>query len=147
MAKRYLFDTGVYSAEFSGGLPTKWERYWKDVRSSRRKLILFEPLIAEIIYRTARSGVKNAKQQVTDVKGLSAVDVVPLGDVEAFDAGALRLQHTKLSLVDCLLISVAKRHSAKIVTTDSEVKEVARSLGVESDFLPAGMVAGASWGS
>jgi len=47
--KKYLFDTNVYSLIFSESVPEKWTRYWKEVRSKKKKLIIFEMLISEIL--------------------------------------------------------------------------------------------------
>ncbi len=51
--KKYLFDTNVYSLIFSESVPEKWTRYWNEVRSKKKKLIIFEMLVSEIFYKNS----------------------------------------------------------------------------------------------
>ena len=52
--KKYLFDTNVYSLIFSESVPEKWTRYWKEVCSKKKQLIIFEMLISEIFWNPSQ---------------------------------------------------------------------------------------------
>ncbi|GFO98227.1 hypothetical protein ig2599ANME_2450, partial [groundwater metagenome] len=44
----YLFDTMVHVHAYDS-IPEKWQRQWKEATVGTKQLILFEPLIAEIL--------------------------------------------------------------------------------------------------
>ncbi len=137
--KKYLFDTNAISTILFGSAPEKWLRHWKDVKEGRGTLILFEPLISEIFYRnTPKLGKKACKDKILWLKSLPRAEIHQLGDNEAIDAGNIKIDFAKnnLSLVDCFLLSVGKRYSCKIFTTDHSVRDVARELRINVDYLP-----------
>ena len=75
--KRYLFDTNVYSLIFSENIPEKWIRYWKEVRSGRKRLIVFEMLISEIFYKNSRYyGFKTVREKLEGIKYLPTLEIV-----------------------------------------------------------------------
>ena len=73
------------------------------------------------------------------LKSLPKTKIHKLDDNDAINAGNIRDQyhsHYRLSLVDCFLITVAKANNAKIITTDHSVRDVARKMKVNVDYLP-----------
>ena len=69
--KKYLFDSNVYSLIFSENIPEKWVRYWKEVRSGTKKLIIFEMLISGIFYKNSRKyGFRMMREKLEWIKYL-----------------------------------------------------------------------------
>lgn len=132
-----LFDTNAVSLMFANLTPEKWIRYWKDVRDGRRTLILFEPLVSEVFYQSVKKfGLSEAKKKVMWLKSLPHVDIHSLTDVDAFDAGELKLRYNNLSMVDSFMLSIGKRQGSLILTTDHDIRDAGRKMNIEIDFLP-----------
>jgi len=105
----------------------------------QRGVILIEPLVSEMYYKNIqRFGKKEARDMVLWLKSLNKTRLYPLDDNDAINAGAIKLDHSRygLSLVDCFLLCAAKKHDALILTTDHSVRDVARKMKVETNFLP-----------
>jgi predicted nucleic acid-binding protein len=136
--KRYLFDTNAISLTFDSNLPEKWIRPWKEVRMGYSGLLLFEPLISEIYYKNIPDyNKKFCKDKIMWLKSLPKTKIHQLDDNDAIIAGDIKAQYSKkVSLVDCFLLSVAKVNSAKIFTTDYDVRDVARDMKIKVDYLP-----------
>lgn len=137
--KKYLFDANAISLWFEDNLPEKWTRQWKEVRMGTSKLILIEPLISETYYKNVpKYGKKRCKEKVYWMKALPKIYIHPLDDNDAILAGDIKTHYKGkgLSLVDCFLIAVAKANNAKIFTTDTGVRDIARSEKVQVDYLP-----------
>ena len=137
--KRYLFDTNSISLTFNDSLPEKWRRFWKEIRMGSKGLLLFEPLISEIYYKNIpKHGKQNCKNKIIWLKSLQKTEIHQLNDRDAINAGDIKIQFSKygLSLVDCLILTVAKSNGAMVFTTDPSVRNVARKLNVNVSFLP-----------
>ncbi len=137
--KRYLFDTSAISLMLEGNVPDKWKRFWIDVRTGRGRLILFEPLVSETYYKNVQvHGKKPSKRNVLWLKALPETTMVHLDDNHAIAAGDIKVEHSRfsLSLVDCFILAVAKSQSAKIITMDHSLRDVARKMRIGCSFLP-----------
>jgi len=67
--KKCLFDSTVYSLIFSENIPEKWVRYWKEVCSGTKKLIIFEMLISEIFYKNSQEyGFRRMREILESIK-------------------------------------------------------------------------------
>ena len=137
--KRCLLDTNVISLLWGDKTPEKWSRIWREIRMGQRGLILIEPLVSEMYYKNIlKFGKKGTKDKILGLKSLKKVDIYPLNDNDAINAGAIKVDYSSssLSLVDCFLLSVAKKQNALILTTDYPIRNVARKLKVDVSFLP-----------
>ena len=137
--KRYLFDTNSISLAFNNSLPKKWIRFWSEIRMGDSGLLLFEPLISEAYYKNIpKYGKKDCKDKIFRLKSLPKTEIHPLDDNDAIRAGDIKVQYPEynLSLVDCFLLSVAKARGSKVFTTDHSVRDIAKKMNVNVDYLP-----------
>lgn len=136
--KSYLFDTNVYSLIFSEHIPEKWMRYWKEVRSGRKRLIVFEALISEIFYKNSYYGFKTMREKLEGIKYLPALEITKISDADAFQAAEymISLHRFGLSLVDSYILTIAQRDHARIITTDDGIKKAGKNVGLDIDYLP-----------
>lgn len=103
----------------------------------QRGLVLIEPLVSEMYYMNVwKFGKKKTKDKILGLKSFKEAEEYSLDDNDAINAGAIKVDYKNLSLVDCFLLSVAKKQNALILTTDHSIRDVARKLRVEVSFLP-----------
>ncbi|MGB6501607.1 MAG: PIN domain-containing protein [Thermoplasmata archaeon] len=133
-----LFDSMVHVTAVDR-TPEKWQSRWDEVRRNRRTLLLFEPLVAEIVYHlTQRTNRRRAEARILELKQLPAIKMDNLDDDLAYSAAALRLKHEarSISYVDGFILAIARRHNAEVLTTDRGLRDAGRSEGVTMNFLP-----------
>ncbi|MEM4160687.1 MAG: PIN domain-containing protein [Thermoplasmata archaeon] len=137
--KRCILDTNAFSILMNDRIPEKWSRIWSEIRVGQRSLILIEPLVSEIYYKNVlRVGKKSAKDMIMWLKSLKKAEIHSLDDNDAMNAGAIKVDYSNydLSLVDCFLLAIARRYNALILTTDHSIRDAARNMKVEVNFLP-----------
>lgn|GEM_PF-4167824 len=49
----YIHLIDAFTIFIFSNIPEKWQKYWEEVYFTRKQLILFEPLISEILYKYA----------------------------------------------------------------------------------------------
>jgi predicted nucleic acid-binding protein len=138
VARAYIFDAMVV-ASGSDAPPEKWERPFAEVRGGRAELLLFEPLVAEMVFQLSkRFGPERAKSEVRSWKSLPGTRLCELDDSWAFAAAAARLKHQNedISYVDAFILDLARRERAKVLTTDCGLRDAARREKVDVSFLP-----------
>jgi len=137
--KKYLFDTNVYSLIFSESVPEKWTRYWKEVRSKKKKLIIFEMLISEIFYiNSSDYGFKTMREKLELIKHLPGSEIVNITNADAFQAAEYKvtLHRFGISLVDSYILTIARKQNARVVTTDIGIKQAGKTIRLDVDYLP-----------
>ena len=137
--KKYLFDTNVYSLIFSENIPERWVRYWKEVRSGKKKLIIFEMLVSEIFYKNSQKyGFRTMREELGWIKHLPASEIIEITNTDAFQAAEymVSLHRFGISLVDSYILTVAQKRHARVVTTDAGIKEAGKKIGLDVDYLP-----------
>ena len=136
--KKYLFDTNTISLWIDNSLPEKWIRPWKEIKMGYSNLLLFEQLISETYYKNIpKHGKKYCKDKILWLKGLPNKNIHIIDNKDAFNAGDIKIQYKdKLSLVDCFVITIAKTNGAKVFTTDYFVRDIARKMKINVDYLP-----------
>ena len=136
--KRYLFDTNAISLWLDNKVPEKWIRPWKEIKMGNGNLILFEQLISETYYKNIpKYGKKKCKEKIMWLKNLPNKYLHTINNKDAFNAGDIKNEYkNKLSLVDCFLITIAKAKNAKIFTTDYSMRDIARKMKINVDYLP-----------
>jgi len=133
----YLFDSIVHVA-VQEAIPEKWRRQWKEATVGRKNMILFEPLVTEILnHLTPKKGEGVAQNRVLWVKGLKTAKMVRIDDKIAFEASRLylKLKRYGISLVDSFSLSIAGKERARIFTSDFGLRNAAREIGVEVSYL------------
>ena len=137
----YLFDTMVHVHAYDR-IPEKWQRQWKEATVGSKPLILFEPLIAEILYQlTEKKGYNTASSRIYWLKALSNTKIIPLDkdhDEIAFAAASAfkEFKEHGLSLVDSFSLVIAKEERADIFTTEHGLRDAGNDFGVRVSFLP-----------
>ncbi|PIV67666.1 MAG: hypothetical protein COS08_09050 [Euryarchaeota archaeon CG01_land_8_20_14_3_00_38_12] len=137
--KTYSFDTNFISLAWGDKLPEKWLRRWKEVKMGYSRLLLCEPLISEMYYKNIPNyGMKSCKDKILWLKSLPNVKIHQIDDNDAINAGNIKLQHSGhiLALVDCFVLAIARDYRAKVFTTDHWIRDIARDVSVDVDFLP-----------
>ncbi len=72
------------------------------------------------------------------MKGLRNIKMVDIDDNSAFEASRLYLSMRKhsISLVDSFVLAIAKKERAKVFTSDHKLRNAARDIKVEVNYLP-----------
>lgn len=134
--KKCLIDTCAMSLIWNGEIPGKWSDIWRNIRMGGQGIILIEPLVGEMYYKNApKLGLKEVKNNIMGLKGFRKAEVYKLKDSDAIEAGKIKLEHRDLSLVDCFIMAVAKRHRAVILTTDPGIRDAAREMRIDVNFM------------
>ena len=137
MPSKYIFDTGFLILALIEDLPEKWKLPWREVKLGRKLCYIIEPVLMETAYQLMRRGFNKDKTKdiIIKLKSLKSVKIVKLDDNDAMESAILHTRF-KLSFVDCILLSIAKRYRLKIFTTDAPLKNIARKLNVDVNHLP-----------
>jgi predicted nucleic acid-binding protein len=136
--KKCLLDSSAISFIFKG-TPEKWQSIWNQIKMGKRNLILIEPIIYEIYHKNIQKyGEAEIKKKIIWLKSLKKFNIISLDNYDAILAGSIRVEYSKfnLSLVDCFILSIAKRNGALILTTDRAIRDVGKKINVEVNYLP-----------
>jgi len=78
------------------------------------------------------------RDEILILKSFPKVEMYIPDDNDAFMAGDIKTQYRKhnLSLVDCFIISIARRKRAVVFTTDNAINKVGKDLNVTVNYLP-----------
>ena len=132
MKRRYVLDAGVIALYFAGRKDAK--KYVDEVYSGRSEAFICEVNLAEFIYNYARIFGWDAALARHSLLRNSPIAIAGVDELLTVKAAKLKLKHFDvLSLADCYLIALAKKLKAKLVTTDSKVKEVQEA---NTELLP-----------
>jgi hypothetical protein len=100
-------------------------------------------LISEIYNQVARTaGLESARIFIMRIKSLKGSEMFPKGEDDnlAMDAGRIRLVAKQngmdISFVDSYLLSISKRTGARIHTTDHAIRDLARIVKCDANYLP-----------
>ncbi|MEW6619906.1 MAG: PIN domain-containing protein [bacterium] len=134
----YLFDTMILVAIIcQKKVPEKWYCIWQQIQEKTKKLLLFEPLIAEVFYQLIKIKQEHfVKQDILKIKGLPCTSIIKLDDNLSFKAGKIHYQSQNISLVDAFSLCIAERYKAIIFTTDYSLKKSAEKLNIKTSYLP-----------
>ena len=127
MKVRYIFDAGILALYFAGDQRVKI--YLDEVFSGKAEGYISEVNLAEFYYKTAEKlGIETANIRYRMIRGSEIIALSPKGEVTR-RAGELKLKYkNRLSLADCFLISHAEDLKAKIITTDHNIKQIAKKV-------------------
>lgn len=135
--KNYLLDTGALFLILTKQTPQKWKRYLTEIKSQVKRLILIEPIIAELAYHLIKRGLDKTELQTKLIQIKYKSKIISLEDKYSIKAAYYRKNLPyNLSLVDRYILAIAKETRAKIITTDHKIKFAARKEGIKVDYLP-----------
>jgi len=126
---KYIFDAGVIALYFSGDRRIK--PYFDEVFNGEAEGYITEINLAEFYYKTAEKlGIETANIRYKMIRKSEIKQILPKGEVSR-KAAELKLKYKdKLSLADCFLISQAEDLNAAIVTTDHNIKQIAKNRAI-----------------
>ena len=97
-------------------------------------LAVTEPVVMEVM-----AGARDDQSERALRRLLLRFDLLAFDTVADFDAAARiyrrcrRAGATPRGMVDCLIVSVARRHEAALLAQDADISRVARVVGIELD--------------
>ncbi|MBM5804883.1 MAG: type II toxin-antitoxin system VapC family toxin [Candidatus Verstraetearchaeota archaeon] len=123
MRSRYIFDAGVLFLYFAGN--SKVRGYFEEVNRGESEGFVSEVTLAEFYYKTAEEfGLEMAKIRYDSIRNSRVKQLPPKGNVTE-NAAILKIRtRNRLALADCFLMSEGESLGAKILTTDSGIKEI-----------------------
>jgi predicted nucleic acid-binding protein len=101
--------------------------YFDRVLSGRAAGAVSDVSLAEFYYRTGQKfGLQTADARFGLIKN-SRIVSVPTDEKAVVSAGRWKLKRPALSLADCFALAALESSAEVLLTTDSELKEAARS--------------------
>ncbi len=72
------------------------------------------------------------------IKYLQSSEIVNITNNDAFQAAEYKvnLHIFGISLVDSYILTLARKHHARIVTMDTGIKKAGKKIGLDVDYLP-----------
>ena len=128
-----LVDTSAW-VEFDRATGSSTDRRLTDLIAGDGPVAVTEPVIMEVV-----AGARTDEREVDLRRLLGRFRLLRFDAVADFDAAARiyracrRVGFAPRGMVDCMIVSVARRHGAALLTTDVDVTRVADIVGLEID--------------
>lgn len=128
-----LVDTSAW-VEFDRATGSSTDRRLTDLIAGDGPVAVTEPVIMEVV-----AGARTDEREVDLRRLLGRFRLLRFDAVVDFDAAARiyracrRVGVAPRGMVDCMIVSVARRHGAALLTTDVDVTRVADIVGLEID--------------
>ncbi len=117
-----VWDTGALSLYFADNKELK--EYMRKIVSKKIKGYVPRLILAEFFYKTCQKlGKEIAQIRLVALRQAPIIEE-SLDEVDVFGVGMLKIKHSNLSLADCVLIQLGKRHHATILTTEKEITKI-----------------------
>ncbi len=123
--RRYVIDTGVLMLFFTGDERVK--PYFEEIDRGAAVGLVSCANLAELYYKVCETLGRDVAELRCHRLLASRIEVVPLDEELALEAGRLKCHYRRLSLADCIALALAKTEGAVLLTTD---KELARTREV-----------------
>ena len=117
--RRYVIDTGVLMLFFMGD--ERVRPYFEEIDRGTAIGLMPYANLAEFYYKVCETLGKDVAELRCRRILASRIEVVPLDEGLALEAGSLKCHHRRLSLADCIALSLAKAEGAVLLTTDREL--------------------------
>ncbi len=88
--KNYLLDTGALFLILTKQTPQKWKRYLTEIKSQVKRLILIEPIIAELAYHLIKRGLDKIELQTKLIQIKYKSKIISLEDKYSIKAAYYR---------------------------------------------------------
>ena len=131
-----LVDTSAW-VEFDRATGSSTDRRLTDLIAGDGPVAVTEPVIMEVV-----AGARTDEREVDLRRLLGRFRLLRFDAVVDFDAAVRiyracrRVGVTPRGMVDCMIVSVARRHGAALLTIDVDVTRVADIVGLEIDRVP-----------
>ncbi len=131
-----LVDTSAW-VEYDRATGSSTDRRLTDLIAGDGPVAVTEPVIMEVV-----AGARTDEREVDLRRLLGRFRLLRFDAVVDFDAAARiyracrRVGVTPRGMVDCMIVSVARRHGAALLTIDVDVTRVADIVGLEIDRVP-----------
>lgn len=131
-----LVDTSAW-VEYDRATGSSADRRLTDLIAGDGPVAVTEPVIMEVV-----AGARTDEREVDLRRLLGRFRLLRFDAVVDFDAAARiyracrRVGVTPRGMVDCMIVSVARRHGAALLTIDVDVTRVAAIVGLEIDRVP-----------
>ena len=131
MIKKYIWDTGALSIFFAGNKMTK-QKYKEIIK---KKALGYVPtlVLSEFYYKSwQKFGQQAAEMRTISVSETMEELTLEIGD--KFDVGELKVKNPELSIVDAVIMTLADRVGATILTTDGLITKEKGYSSIKLDF-------------
>lgn len=117
-----IWDTGALSLYFADHHETR--EYMRKIVSQKNKGYIPRLIMAEFFYKTCQKLGKEVAQ--IRLVALRQVPIIEesISESDVLGIGMLKVKHSNLSLADCVLIQLAKKYNATILTTEREITTI-----------------------
>jgi len=121
MADRYAIDTVAFIYYLAGLLPGKAEKIFQSAEKGDAKLILSSISIGEAIYVFKKQNKSRAGEEISKMlENLGKCAYIEIKDLELQDWKNLAAS-TVPELHDRMVVAIAKKYKAPLITNDSEI--------------------------
>lgn len=117
-----IWDTGALSLYFADNPEVK--TYMKKIVSGEMQGLVPRLILAEFFYKTWQKLGKEVAQIRLVALRQAPIFEEPIAESDVFEIGMLKVKHSRLSLADCVLIQLAKKINATILTTEKEITTI-----------------------
>lgn len=120
--KRYLWDTGALSLFFANHQEAV--SLMKGVRSGESWGGIPTIVLVEFYYKTwQKFGERAAQMRVINLKEYG-LEEIQFDGSDIYKIGGIKVRDNKLSIVDSVILALAKKSKATILTTDTPISNV-----------------------
>ena len=117
-----IWDTGALSLFFADH--TEAKGYMQQITVHKSIGYIPRLILAEFFYKTCQKlGKEVAQIRLVALRQVPIIEE-PISEEEVLGIGMLKVEHSYLSLADCVLVQLAKRHHATILTTEKPITTV-----------------------
>ena len=117
-----IWDTGALSLYFADHKETK--RYMRQITVQKSFGYIPRLILAEFFYKTCQKlGKEVAQIRLVALRQVPIIEEA-ISEEEVLGIGMLKVKHSNLSLADCVLVQLATRHHATILTTEKPITTI-----------------------
>lgn len=130
--KKYIWDTGALSLFFADHKEAKqlMEQIVKDQVLGYIPRIIY----AEFFYKTwQKLGERIAQFRVVNLRKSKIIEL-ELNQNDVFSVGTFKVNYPYFSLADCILLALAKRDMATIITTEEPITKLQKIKSIKLDY-------------
>lgn len=129
---KYIWDTGALSLVYAKHKDAT--RYYRDILNSKHRGLVPDLVLSEFFYKTwSKFGEQAALVSTMNYEN-EILEVVTHSEGDIYDIGDLKVKYSQLSMIDRLLIVLAKKFGATILTTDQPIKDSRECKVINFDY-------------
>ncbi|MHA1971923.1 MAG: PIN domain-containing protein [Candidatus Hodarchaeales archaeon] len=117
-----VWDTGALSLYFADHPEVK--EYMRQIIKAKRRGYIPRLILAEFFYKTTQKfGKQVAQIRLVALRQIPIIEE-PMTEVDVLGIGLLKVKHRRLSLADCVIVHLAEKRRAMILTTEEEITKL-----------------------